>query len=326
MAPTLKLVYGGASFGSYFKTPEEVAPIFNKLKEVGIDHIDTAKMYGESEALMGQTPGHKDFTIDTKWAAGFQPGSATKENIIADGKDSAAKIGVQFDIFYLHAPDPQNPIEETLAGVNEIHKAGIFKRLGLSNYTADQVRQIYAICKQNNYILPTVYQANYSAVARKNETILFPTLRELGISIYAYSPIAGGFLVKTRQQIQEGESRWGTDFIGQLYNGLYNRPSYLEALDNWNAIAEKEGVSKAELAYRWIASHSHLKAELGDAIIFGASKLAQIDQTAAYLKKGPLSPEAVKKIEEIWTKIEPDAPVDNYEVFGEIQEKAKAEK
>uniref|UniRef100_A0A674J1P2 NADP-dependent oxidoreductase domain-containing protein n=1 Tax=Terrapene triunguis TaxID=2587831 RepID=A0A674J1P2_9SAUR len=62
------------------------------------------------------------------------------------------------DLFYLHAPDHDTPVEQTLHACNELYKEGKFKELGLSNYTAWEVAEICTICKYNNWVLPTVYQ------------------------------------------------------------------------------------------------------------------------------------------------------------------------
>jgi aflatoxin B1 aldehyde reductase len=172
---------------------------------------------------------------------------------------------------------------------------------------------MYDICKDKGYVVPSVYQGNYNPVARKAETLLFPTLRKLGFAFYAYSPIAGGFLTKTRKQIEDGVGRFSAEAIGGLYRRLYNRPSFLDALAEWNAVAEEEGVSTAELAYRWVGYNSALKEELGDVVIFGASKIKQVEETTAWLAKGGLSEKAVQRIEAIWKSVEKEAPVDNFQ-------------
>jgi aflatoxin B1 aldehyde reductase len=200
-----------------------------------------------------------------------------------------------------------------MAAANELYKQGAFKRLGVSNFTAEQVEEVYNIAKENGYPLPTVYQGNYSAVARVSESLLFPTLRKLGISFYAYSPIAGGFLAKTREQVEDGHGRFDqSTMLGQLYGSLYKRSSLLDALDLWNKISDDSGVSKAELAYRWVAFHSVLSSDNGDGIIFGAHKLNQLTQTIGYLRAGPLPAEIVKRIEGLWDGIKHEAPKDNF--------------
>lgn len=203
-------------------------------------------------------------------------------------------------------------MESTLAGINKLHQKGAFKRFGLSNYSPQDVEKVYEHCKEKGYVLPTVYQGNYNAVARRVESSLFPTLRKLGMSFYAYSPIAGGFLTKTKQQIDEGAGRFDPNTqVGKMYRGLYAKPTYLEVLAEWQETAKEEGCTGAELAYRWVSHNSALKADLGDAIIIGASSTEQINQTVAGLKKGHLSKKACEKIEEIWHKIKNEAPLDN---------------
>jgi aflatoxin B1 aldehyde reductase len=96
-----------------------------------------------------------------------------------------------------------------------------------------------------------------------------------------------------------------------MYGKLYDNQTMRNALVKWNEIAEKEGVTKAELAYRWMAYHSALQGD-EDGVIFGASKISQAEQTAKSLKKGKLSDEAVKGIEQIWESVKEVAPIDNY--------------
>jgi aflatoxin B1 aldehyde reductase len=215
---------------------------------------------------------------------------------------------------YFHAPDTTVAWAEQLDAANELYKEGIFKRLGLSNYTAGQVQEVYDTAKSNGYVVPTVYQGNYSAVSRKPETILLPTLRKLGISYYVYSPIAGGFLAKTREQVEQGAGRFDkSTAIGKRYGDMYHKPSYLDALDKWGKISEDAGAAKAELAYRWVTYHSALSSELGDAVIFGARGAEQVTQTVASIRAGPLPTEIAERVNAIWKDIEHDAPFDNFD-------------
>jgi len=218
-------------------------------------------------------------------------------------------------VLYIHAPDAETPLEETLAGINEVYQTGFFKRFGLSNYPAAEVQKVYDLCQAKGYPLPSVYQGNYSPVARRQESELFPTLRKLGISFYAYSPVAGGFLTKTKQDVLDGKGRFDTSTpVGQLYSRLYSRPSYLEALAKWEQIAADEGCSRAELAYRWVKYDSPLEAERGDAVIIGSSSTAQLKETLESVGKGPLSGKAVEGIDAVWETIRHEAPLDNYDV------------
>ncbi|KAJ4293358.1 hypothetical protein N0V90_008640 [Kalmusia sp. IMI 367209] len=310
----IKIVYGGAVFpqGPY-ADPAVQAEALDILLKSGVTVIDSARLYQGSEEAIGKHEARKNFTIDTKIVGGFGPGNATKDGVVRDVKDSLKRLHVdQVDILYIHAPDDTVPIEETLEGINEAYKKGWFKRFGLSNFTPAQVQAAYDIAKEKGYVLPSVYQGNYSPVARHLETILFPLLRKLNFAFYAYSPLAGGFLTKTPADLDAGAGRFNPRAIGGMYTKLYDKPSLRAALGEWNAIAEAEGVSKAELAYRWVGYNSALKAELGDAVIFGASKISQTEPTISGLKKGGLSQSAVERIDKIWESVKADAPVDNF--------------
>lgn len=123
--------------------------------------------------------------------------------------------------------------------------------------------------------MPTVFQGNYNPVSRHYDKTLFPLLRELNIAFYAYSPLAGGFLVKDAQTLSTGlgQGRWDpSSRIGKLYNDRYSKPSLLEALSEWAAIASEARVSKAVLAYRWVMYNSELSTKYGDGIIVRISE------------------------------------------------------
>lgn len=295
-----------------FSTPDKVAVAMDVLLASGVTTIDTARIYPGSEAALGQQEKRTSFTIDTKVPGGFAPGTAHKDTIVAHAKEALSKVNIpHFDILYIHSPDPDIPLSDTLAGIAEAHAAGIFKRFGLSNYAPADVQRVYDFAQAHNYPLPEVYQGNYNPVARHTEAELFPVLRRLGMVFYAYSPLAGGFLTKTAADLDAGAGRFNKDALGGMYSGMYDKPLLREGLVAWNEIAEREGVSKAELAYRWVAHHSALTQE-GDGVIFGASKLAQIEQTARGIQKGRLSADAVRAIEELWERVREEAPLDNY--------------
>ncbi|KAK4233197.1 Aldo/keto reductase [Achaetomium macrosporum] len=314
----LKIVFGGGSF--FALSVEEVSQWLGILEELDIKTIDTAEIYGASEELLGKTGAAKRFTIDTKQPGGFGPLPATRDQVIKSGQASLQKLQTDaVDVYYLHAPDRRVPWKETLSGLNELHKQGAFKRLGLSNFTGQEVEEIVQVAKENNFVVPSVYQGNYNAVARRVEQEILPILRKHNIAFYAYSPIAGGFLSKTKAQLTDPNSRFGRDDgVGKLYNALYNRPSFVAALDTWEQTARDEGVSRAELAYRWVFYHSKLQSGFGDAVIVGASKQQQLRETVEAIKRGPLSDAAVKRIEELWESIKADAPLDNFEVTTQM--------
>ena len=329
-ANRVKIAFGGVALSS-----DTITEWLKELEELGINVIDTAQIYGSSEEVLGNAGAASRFTIDTKLPGAWGPVS-TKDATIELGKASLQKLktdsvsesnpltpspilsnDTQVDVYYIHSPDRRVPWKETLSGLNELYKQGSFKRLGLSNFLGHEVEEVVQVAKENNFVVPTVYQGNYSAVARRTEAELFPILRKHNMAFYAYSPIAGGFLSKTEAQLTGDEGRFADGSpISKIYNGMYNRPSFVKALGVWEQIAKDEGTTRAELAYRWIVYHSKLQEDLGDAVIVGARNREQLRETIESIKKGPLSDGAVKRIDEIWESIKDDALLDNFALTG----------
>ncbi|KAJ3051122.1 hypothetical protein HK097_007907 [Rhizophlyctis rosea] len=305
------LVYGSGNLMA--GDVEEARQFLDLVEKLGIKQVDTARIYGESEAVLGKLKSHERFLIDTK-APGFgAPQAQSKENLPQALKTSFEALGVEkVNIYYLHSPDLTTPFAETLAAINDLYKQGRFTHFGLSNFSAEQVEEVVAIAKENNYVLPTYYQGNYNPVSRHIESDLFPVLRKHSIKFLAYSPVAGGFLSKTPSQIQTAAAgRWDPNsFIGALYTKLYVKPKLLEGLQEWSAISEEFGIPRSELAYRFVAYHSALGKD--DGIILGATKLEQLEETVEGLRRGPLPEGAVERIDRVWKLVEKDAPKDNF--------------
>lgn len=205
-----QLIYGGGAFSAaaQFKdiqSDDEYSKVLSALTAAGINKIDVAQLYGNghAEEMMGKFKVlEQGFEVDTKWIGGWKGTAwASEQTIISSAEESYKRIASskekKVDIFYIHSPDLWTPFEETLAGVQKVYENGGFQRFGLSNFTADQVKEVLRICKEKGYVKPTVFQGSYAAVARGIEDETLPVLRENGIALYAYSPIAGGFLVSS---------------------------------------------------------------------------------------------------------------------------------
>jgi len=320
MASAPAIVFGAA--GIFSNDIETRDGLFSTLEKHHVKEIDTAIIYNRSEEVLGQIGAPKKFIISTK-APGFAPGKLSKQSVL-EGIDTSLKLlGVsRVDIYYLHSPDPTVPLEETLSAIQEIYEAGKFKRFGISNFRPADVQKVYDIQAAQKGVLPTVFQGNYNAVARHIESDLFPLLHKLKISFYAYSPIAGGFLVKNSAQlrIKDDEGRFGPNArTGEMYTTMYGKQSLYKALDEWGAIAKDAGISKAALSYRWIAFHSALTKENGDAIIVGASKVAQLEESLTAIEEGPLDEKIAERADNIWKVVEHEAPLDNYHSYTAIK-------
>jgi aryl-alcohol dehydrogenase-like predicted oxidoreductase len=312
----VELVFGGATWTSAtdFEGLEKQKEGLATITAAGIKTIDSAVIYGDSEEVLGTLGAAKTHPIDSKYPGGFGPNPSTKEDIIATAERGLEKAKADsFDVYYIHAPDRRVPLEIQIEAINTLYESGKIKRFGLSNFLPSEIEEVIRLAKENNWVLPSVFQGNYSAVARHAETRLFPILRQHGIQFYAYSPIAGGFLTKTVDELLKAPGRWDpSTFLGNLYHKLYNKPSMLEGLRLWESISKETGIPKVELAYRWIVYNSGLKREHGDKVVFGSRTLQQLQETLAVVEKGPLSDDVVEKIEEVWRLVEKDSPLDNY--------------
>lgn len=308
-----------------FKSSEEIKPFLDAVHELGIQDLDTATAYQESEAWLGENKAASRFAnISTKYPGMAFPSLATKDQVLAIGKASLEKLATtQVDIYYMHSPDIRVPFEDTLAGINELYTQGAFRRFGLSNYSPEQVEQVLTICHKHGYVLPSVYQGNYNAVARLPESELLPLLRKHKIAFYAYSPIAGGFLAKSPADFADKEAlkggRWDADsFMGKVYRTLYSsRPETLKALEEWHEIAAGEGITGVELAYRWVVHNSALDGSLGDAVVIGAKNEQQLRSSYEAIEKGPLGKDVQAKCDAVWEPLKKDAFLDNFYAFSE---------
>jgi aflatoxin B1 aldehyde reductase len=126
--------------------------------------------------------------------------------------------------------------------------------------------------------------------------------------------MAGGFLAKTTSQFHQPESlqgRWDrAGFLGKVYHYLYNKPVALQALDRWHEIAKEEGISGAEMAYRWVVHDSALTQD--DGLVIGATTIKQWESNLAGIQKGPLSSGTAAKINALWTaELKADSTYDN---------------
>ena len=189
------------------------------------------------------------------------------------------------DLLYFHFPDGKTPIDEALDTIAELYEQGKVKELGLSNYPAWQVVDIWHKCEAHGCPRPTVYQGMYNALCRNVEPELFPAIRELGMRFYAFNPLAGGLLTGKHMQDEELE---GDGRFARLksYRDRYWKQSYFDAIGEIKKACEAENIPMAEAAYRWLVNHSMIKSELGEGIILGASRIAEMEQNLIAVTKG----------------------------------------
>lgn len=276
------------------------------LKAAGITRIDTAARYmnGESEKKIGRAKLPDDFTIDTKVLTTIPThGTLSAKAIEKSVTNSLDVLGVsKVNVLYCHAPDYATPLSEQARAFNDQYKQGRFCYLGVSNFTAEMLQEWLDIADKEGYVKPTVYQGQYNLLCRTHEETLFPLLRKHNISFNAFSPLAGGFLLGnfTTDGVQGG-SRFA---VQSPYLKWYDTPAMHDAITKLKAVSEKTGLGMDELSLRWLKYHSALGDE--DAMIIGASKLAQIEKNIAQLNKGSLEADVAEQVGKLWKGVEED--------------------
>lgn len=324
----IPVVFGNMTFGNTetegirVTDPAVRSAMIDTFQAHGHNEIDTARVYGggtSEETLADLDWQSRGLTMDTKlYPVGRREMSAltSASYTHAAGEvrrglmDSLKALKTdKIDMFYLHGPDRQVPYEDTLKEVNDLYKEGYFTRFGISNYASWEVAQICEICIRNDWIKPTVYQGVYNALHRAVESELIPCLRKYGMSLYAFQPLAGGFLTgRYRRDMKDDDYEPGSRFDprkwqGKLTQARYMNESYLDALDILRPVAEKSGASMAECALRWMSHHSVLRKENGDKIIVGASSVEQLEENLVGLEQGPLSEKAVEAFDAAWLRV-----------------------
>ena len=281
----------------------------------GAGELDTAFMYGggETEQILGEIlaeRGWDGITLATKAHPGAAPGtpSLRPEEVEHQLTGSLQRLRSDaVDLFYLHSPDNGTPLERTLEACARLHAAGKFRRLGLSNYAAWQVADAYHICQRRGWPLPEVYQGMYNAVTRDAEPELLPCLRHLGMSFYAYNPLAGGLLTG-RYLGAEALPASGRFHDMANYRPRYWQRSYLTAMKGVQAACAAAGVSMTAAALAWMNHHGGLDAAAGDAVILGASSLEQLAANLDASRSAPLHESVVAALDAAWQTCRPDCP------------------
>lgn len=306
----VNIVLGTMTFGESVFSPD-VEQYINTFLDNGFNEFDTAYVYneGQSEKLLGEVLPklERPFRIASKVnprISGKLDGEAAYKQV----NESLERLGVDcLDIEYLHFPDPATPVESVLEAMSVLHQEGKFRELGLSNFPAWMVANVCNICEREGWVKPTVFQGIYNPLTRKAETELNDCLNYFGMRFYAYNPMAGGLLTGRYGKFEDAPTD-GRFTHRPNYQGRYWKKSYFEAVDVIKSASEKHGITSIEATYRWLAYHSMLNGDRGDAILVGASKLDHMKQNIDAIKAGPLPDDVVDAFRKAWEISRVDSP------------------
>ena len=250
--------------------------------EAGITLFDTADVYGgtESEVMLGKALGtrRQDVVVATKFGVqlGDDPRKAggSRRWIMRAVEDSLSRLRTDYiDLYQLHFPDPQTPVEETLRALDDLVRQGKVRYIGASNFTGWQVADADHLARREGLNRFTSAQNEYSLLKRGVEAELLPACEHFGLGLLPYFPLASGLLTGKyrRGEAPPEGSRMAT--MGWAAKSLTDDNfARVEALDAW---AGERGHSLLELAFAWLLAHAPVSS-----VIAGATRPQQVQANA----------------------------------------------
>ncbi len=199
-----------------------------------------------------------------------------------------------FDIFYHHRPDPNTPLEESLAALDHLVRQGKALYVGVSSYSGAQFADAVRVCERMGLAPITIHQPYYNMLGRGIEWDLLPQTERAGTGVIPFCPLASGLLTdKYLGGDIPAESRaaqkWGKEWVEKNLN-----PQKLAMLRELNEMAKQRGQTLAQMALAWI-----LRLPTITSALIGASSVRQIEENVAALDKLEFTPEQLKQIDSL---------------------------
>lgn len=274
--------------------------------DLGITHFDLANNYGpppgSAEEMFGQIltqdfAAYRDeLIISTKagyymWEGPYGEWGSRKY-LISSLDQSLKRMNLDYvDIFYHHRPDPDTPLEETMAALDHVVRQGKALYVGVSNYSAEQTARAAAILKELGTPF-LIHQPSYSMFNRWIENGLQDVLEQEGIGSIVFSPLAGGVLTNRYLNGVPADSRAGGPSVFLKADQITD--SKLNKVRELNEIAQGRGQSLAQMSLAWVLRGGRVTSAL-----IGASRVEQIDDNVAALSRLDFSDDELSRIESI---------------------------
>jgi aryl-alcohol dehydrogenase-like predicted oxidoreductase len=233
--------------------------LLHEAIELGVEHFDTAEMYGiggANEKLLGEAFADRRDRVFIATKFGPIRDFETGEFTGLDGSPENCRRAVEgslqrlctdvIDLYYLHRIDPTTPIEESVAAMAELVAEGKVRAIGLSEASGDTIRRAAKI-----HPISAV-QSEYSIFSRDIETGVIPACLEVGASLVAYSPLGRGMLTGRFKTETLGEGDW------RLTTPRYQGKAYaanVALVDEIEAVASAKSCTPAQVALAWVIGH-----------------------------------------------------------------------
>jgi 1-deoxyxylulose-5-phosphate synthase len=283
------MTYGTPQWRPWVLDEPTSRPFIARALERGITFFDTADMYsrGESERVLGRAlkelARRDTVVIATKGFYGTEAADngadakgLSRKSLLESIDASLQRLGTDYvDLYQIHRFDYHTPIDETLAALHDIVKAGKARYIGASSMFAWQFMKMLATSDAHGWTRFVSMQNHYNLIYREEEREMLPLCREEGIGVIPWSPLARGFLSGNRRRGERtaGTVRSQTDkYTKELY---YSDTDYT-IVERVTALAAERGVTAAQIALAWLLAKPGVTAP-----IVGASTLAHLDEAIA---------------------------------------------
>ena len=305
-----RLCLGTMTFGLQCDEGASVA-ILDRATAGGITFLDAADVYplggsletvGRTEEILGRwLEGRRhDFVVATKCSGAMSSKpwdrGASRKHILDAIEGSLRRLRTDYvDLYQIHHPDPQTPMDETLRALDDVVRAGKARYVGCSNYHAYQVARALGRSEVLGVARFDSVQPRYNLLFRQIERELLPLCGEEGIGVIPYNPLAGGFL-SGKHRPDAGPTA-GTRFtLGTAagrYRDRYWHEREFETVEALRPLAAAAGLSPTSLALAWVLAEPGITAP-----IVGASRPEQLDDAIAATEK-PLDAGLKARLDEI---------------------------
>ena len=304
-----EICLGTMTFGE--QVPEDQAKqITARALEAGVNFFDTADVYveGRSEEIVGRAlKGQRDgIVLATKVANKVGPGindqGLSRKHVMQGIEASLRRLATDYiDLYYVHLPDYNTPIDETLRALDDLVHQGKVRYIACSNFRAWQLCKALWASDMNGWARFDCIQPPYNLITRDIEYELLPLCESEGIGVCVYNPLAAGLLTGKHDPTKPPAqgTRFTLDSIGRMYYERYWSEENFEALSRLSQIADEHGRNLTQFALAWV-----LSCDAVTSAICGCTSMEhlEINLAASGIK---LSEEELKACDGVWDQLRP---------------------
>ncbi len=286
-----EICLGTMTFGNQCDEPTSRA-IMDKAFEYGVTFFDAADVYpiggtpesrGRTEEYIGRwlMGRREEIVLATKFngemGAGPNDRGGSRKHIFQAVEASLRRLQTDYiDLYQMHAPDLETPLDETLRALDDLVHAGKVRYIGCSNYPAWLLTKGLWISDKQGLARFDSVQPRYNILFRHIEAELLPLALDQGVGVISYNPLAGGVLTgryQAGQSVEDG-SRFALQNAGKIYRARYWQEAQMQAVDQLKQLCDARNVSITQVAIAWVLAQPTITSA-----IVGASKAAQLDQS-----------------------------------------------